>query len=240
MSDIFERTISLIGEDNVKKLQNSKVAIVGLGGVGGYTLEALARAGVGSFVLIDNDTISASNINRQILATNESVNKFKTLVAKERTLNINPNAKIKTYEVFVDNKTIHEIDFTNVNFIVDAIDTMSAKIELIKKAKELNISIISSMGTGNKLDGNSFKFSDIYKTKVCPVCKVMRKLCKDNDIESLKVLYSQETPLKPKQNIAPKTPPASISYVPAIAGLLIGGEVIKSIINYWGEGIDKS
>ena len=235
MEDFLTRTTALIGNENIEKLKSASVLIFGVGGVGGYVVEALSRAGVGNLILVDSDKVSISNINRQIIATNKTVGVLKTEAFVKRINEINPNCQVATYNLFVSKDNLEEISFNNVTFVVDCIDTISSKIEIIKKAQSLNIPVISCMGTGNKLDATAFKFSDINKTKVCPLCKVMRKLCKENGINSLKVLYSEEEPIKPvyKEQLQDtnKLPPASISYTPAVAGLLIAGEVIKTLIN---------
>lgn len=226
----FCRTEYLIGKNALNNLKNSKVAIFGIGGVGSYVVEALARAGIGNFVLIDNDRISISNINRQLIATHDTIGKYKVDIAKERILSINPNAKIQTFADFFmpGNSTILD---NSINYIVDAIDTVSAKIELVLQAKKLNIPIISSMGTGNKLDPTKFEITDIYKTSVCPLAKVMRKELRIRNIDKLKVLYSKEEPIK--SNIIGengKPTPGSISFVPSVAGLIIAGEVICDLV----------
>ena len=232
MEEFLTRTQNLIGEKAVQKLQNSTVLVFGLGGVGSYTVEALARAGINHLVLVDGDVIAKSNINRQLFATVNTVNKPKTEAAVQRINSINPHCEIETYSKFITADNIDEICFSGVDYVVDAIDTVSTKLEIVKKAQSLNIPIISSMGTGNKLNANIFKIEDIKNTKVCPLCKVMRKLCKENNIESLKVLYSEEEPIKQNNLIkeSEKLTPASISYVPAVAGLLIAGEVIKDLV----------
>ena len=233
MDDQFSRTELLIGKDNIEKLKNSKVAIFGIGGVGSYVLEGLVRAGVGKFILIDKDTVSISNLNRQIIATHDTIDKPKVDVAKERVLNINPNAEVETYQEFFNPDTKGIID-ESVSYIVDAIDTVTAKIELVLRAKKLNIPIISSMGTGNKLDPSKFEITDIYKTSVCPLAKVMRKELRERGIKKLKVIYSKEEPIKPKiyiESVQNKQIPGSISFVPSVAGLMIAGEVVKDIIN---------
>ncbi len=226
MLEQFSRTEALIGKENLEKLQNSKVAIFGLGGVGTYVLEGLARAGVGNLILVDNDTISESNLNRQIIALKSTIGKYKVEVAKERVLEINPNANIKIYQEFFTKESKDILD-ESLTYIVDAIDTVSSKIDLIVKAKELNIPIISCMGTGNKLDPTKFEVDDIYKTSVCPLAKVMRRELKQKDIKNLKVVYSKEEPIKTDIGRTP----ASISFVPSVAGLIIAGEVVKDIIN---------
>lgn len=226
MLEQFSRTEALIGKENLEKLQNSKVAIFGLGGVGTYVLEGLARAGVGNLILVDNDTISESNLNRQIIALKSTIGKYKVEVAKDRVLEINPNANIKIYQEFFTKESKDILD-ESLTYIVDAIDTVSSKLDLIVKAKELNIPIISSMGTGNKLDPTKFEVDDIYKTSVCPLAKVMRRELKQKGIKNLKVVYSKEEPIKTDIGRTP----ASISFVPSVAGLIIAGEVVKDIIN---------
>lgn len=218
------RTAMLIGDTGVNKLNNSKVAIFGLGGVGSYTLEALARAGVGEFLLVDGDKISESNINRQILATVYTVGKDKTSVARDRALDINPTAKVAVKNLFYLPENADEIDLTQFDYIVDAIDTVTAKIELVKRAKLARVPIISCMGTGNKLNPQAFKVGDIFDTKVCPLARVMRRELKTKGIQSLKVVYSEEEPII-KERV-----PASISFVPSVAGLLIASEVVKDLI----------
>lgn len=221
------RTELLIGKQGIKKLQNSKVAIFGLGGVGSYVVEGLSRAGVGNFILVDNDKINPSNINRQIIATTKTVGKPKVIVEKERILEINPEANIEIIEEFFtkDSKEIFDNTFS---YIIDAIDTISSKIELIVRANKLNIPMISCMGTGNKLDPTKFEITDIYKTTVCPLAKVIRKELRNRGIEKLKVLYSKEEPIKLNNT----NTISSISFVPSVAGLIISGEVIKDILNF--------
>lgn len=255
MEDMFSRTELLIGKNNIEKLQNSKVAVFGIGGVGSYVVEGLARAGIGNFILVDSDDVSISNLNRQIIATTKTIGKPKVEVAKDRILEINPNANVTTYKEFYmpDNRVPFEND---ISYIVDAIDTVTAKIDLIEEAEKLKIPIISSMGTGNKLDPTKFEVTDIYKTSVCPLAKVMRKELRDRGIKKLKVVYSKEEPIKIKDRdnfekdrelykneveaekyaekknyISNSHVPGSISFVPSVAGLIIAGEVIKDIIN---------
>lgn len=225
MEEQFSRTELLIGKDGVEKLKKSKVAIFGLGGVGSYVVEALARVGVGNFILVDNDIISETNINRQIIATYKTIGKPKIQIEKERILEINPNAKVEIFKEFFMPESPDFFD-ENVSYIVDAIDTITAKIELVVRAKKMNKPIISCMGTGNKLDPTKFEITDIYKTSVCPLAKVMRKELKNRKIDNLKVLYSKEEPIK----LNNKQVPGSISFVPSVAGLIIAGEVIKDII----------
>ena len=249
MLNQFSRTELLIGEEGIKKLHNSKVAIFGIGGVGSFVVEGLVRAGVENFILVDDDKICLTNLNRQIIATRKTVGKLKVEVAKQRILEINSKANVEVYQEFFmpDSKEI--LDDT-VSYIVDAVDTVTAKIELVLRANKLNIPIISSMGTGNKLDPTRFEVTDIYKTSVCPLAKVMRKELRTRGIKKLKVVYSKEEPIKPDETLEcscktgcicpPGTVrkctdrnqvPGSISFVPSVAGLIVAGEVIKDIIN---------
>lgn len=228
----FSRTELLIGKEGIEKLSKSKIAIFGIGGVGSYVVEGLVRAGIGNFILVDNDIVSESNINRQIIATTKTVGKPKVEVAKERILEINPNANVEIYQEFFMPETTGIID-SSISYIIDAIDTVTAKIELVQRANNLNIPIISCMGTGNKLDPTQFEITDIYKTSVCPLAKVMRKELKSRGIKKLKVLYSKEEPKKIHSiNESERRVPASISFVPSVAGLIIAGEVVKDIINF--------
>lgn len=226
----FCRTKILIGDEGLEKLKNAKVAVFGVGGVGSFVVEALARAGVGNFVLIDKDQVSLSNINRQLIATHETIGQLKVDVAKKRILSINPEAKVETFaEFFMPGNT--DILNNSITYIVDAIDTVTAKIELVMQAQKLGIPIISSMGTGNKLNPCLFEITDIYKTQVCPLAKVMRKELKQRGVKHLKVLYSKEDPKKSGiigEN--GKAIPGSISFVPSVAGLIIAGEVIKDLL----------
>ena len=233
MEKWFSRTELLIGKENIEKLYSAKVAIFGIGGVGSYVVEGLARSGIGNFILVDNDTISVSNLNRQIIATTKTIGRSKVEVAKERILEINPNAKVEIYQEFFmpDSKEILD---KSIDYVVDAIDTVTAKIELIVRANRLNIPILSCKGTGNKLEPTKFEITDIYKTSVCPLAKVMRKELKARGISKLKVLYSKEEPIELKTELKRengKVIPGSISFVPSVAGLIIAGEVIKDIIN---------
>ena len=233
MLNQFSRTELLIGKENIEKLSNVKVALFGIGGVGSYVLEALARCGVQKFILVDNDKVSLSNLNRQIIANIDTIDRPKVEVAKERVLSINPNAKVEMFQEFFMPETEGILDET-VSYIVDAIDTVTAKIELVLRANKLNIPIISSMGTGNKLDPTKFEVTDIYKTSVCPLAKVMRKELKQRGIKKLKVVYSKEEPIKPLKSdevTSKKQVPGSVSFVPSVAGLIIAGEVIKDIIS---------
>ena len=249
MLNQFSRTELLIGEDGIKKLQNAKVAIFGVGGVGSFVVEGLVRAGVGHFVIVDNDKICLTNLNRQIIATRKTIGKYKVDVAKERILDINPNATVETYQEFYMPNSESNILREELNYVVDCIDTVTAKIELVMNCKKMNIPIISAMGTGNKLDPSKFEITDIYKTSVCPLAKVMRKELRKRNVDSLKVIYSKEEPIKINQesNYSCKTNcicppgtkrkcsirnqvPGSISFVPSVAGLMIAGEIVKEII----------
>ena len=244
----FSRTELIIGKEGIKKLNSSKVAVFGIGGVGSYVVEGLVRAGVQNFILVDDDKVCLTNLNRQIIATRNTIGKKKVEVAKNRILEINPNAKVEIYQEFFMPDSPEILDNT-VDYIVDSVDTVTAKIELVVRANKLNIPIISSMGTGNKMDPTKFEVADIYKTSVCPLAKVMRKELRGRGIEKLKVVYSKEEPIKPveteeiscKSNCVcpPDTKrkcsirnqvPGSISFVPSVAGLIIAGEVVKDII----------
>jgi tRNA A37 threonylcarbamoyladenosine dehydratase len=235
MDERFSRTEALIGSEALQKLKNSRVAIFGVGGVGSYALEALVRSGVGEIDLIDSDTVALTNINRQIIANEETVGKYKVEVAEKRAKTINPDVKINTRIAFFATENENEFDFSGVDYVIDAIDTVSSKIALIMKAERENVKIISSMGTGNKLNPLAFEISDIYKTSVCPLARVMRAELKKRGVKKLKVLYSKEEPKKALANDSdsPKTrhAPASIAFVPSVAGLAIAGEVIKDLIS---------
>lgn len=237
--DFFSRTQMLLGKEAMDKIYKSKVAIFGVGGVGSYVVEALARTGVGNFLIVDNDIISPSNINRQIIATVDTIGLPKTDTAKKRILSINPNANVETKQIFFLPENSDSIDLTSCDYIVDAIDTVTAKLQLALIANQKNIKIISSLGTGNKLDPTKFEVDDIYNTSICPLAKVMRKELKKRGIKQLKVVYSKETPIKPKQefcilenslNSTKRTTPGSIAFIPSIAGLIIASEVIKELI----------
>ena len=233
MTDKFSRIRMLIGDDGLRKLNASHVAVFGIGGVGGFVCEALARAGVGKFTLVDNDTVSESNINRQIIALTSTVGKSKTQAMKERIGDINPDANVSCINKFVLPENIDEFDFLGYDYIVDAIDTVSGKLAIIEKAYFLGKPVISSMGTGNKLDPTRFEIADINKTSVCPLARVMRYELKKRGVKKLKVLYSKEDPIKPDNEIKSeigKAVPGSISFVPSVAGLIIGGEVVKDLI----------
>lgn len=235
MTHQFSRTEMLIGEEALIKLKNSCVAVFGVGGVGGYTVEALARSGVGTIHLIDNDTVALTNLNRQIIATHKTIGMPKTFAAKDRILSINPECKVFTYNVFYTPETADTFDFSEFDYVVDAIDTVTGKIGLVMQAQAADVSIISSMGTGNKMDPTKFQVADIYKTSVCPLAKVMRHELKKRGIKKLKVVYSEELPKLPKtpseESVAHRrSVPASNSFVPPVAGLIIAGEVIKDLI----------
>ena len=226
MPDQFSRTELLIGEEAIKKLNTAKVAIFGIGGVGSFAVEGLARAGIQNFILVDNDIVDITNLNRQIHATHKTIGQYKVDVMKERILDINPNAKVTTYkEFYLPDSTTNILDET-VDYIIDAVDTVTAKIELVKQAQALNVPIISAMGSGNKLDPTKFEVTDIYKTSICPLAKVMRKELRARGIESLKVVYSKEEPIKQEKAKVP----GSISFVPSVVGMIIAGEVIKDLI----------
>ena len=232
MSEQFSRTELLIGKEGIEKLQNSKVAVFGIGGVGSYVVEGLARAGLGNFILVDKDIVDVTNINRQIIATTKTVGKLKVEVAKQRILEINPSAKIETYSEFFMPSSPNLFD-KKTDYVIDCIDTITSKIELVLRAKNMNIPIISCMGTGNKLDPTKFEVTDISKTSVCPLAKVIRKELRTRGIDTLKVVYSKEEPIKTNifSEETKKQIPGSISFVPSVAGLIIAGEVIKDIIN---------
>lgn len=249
MLNQFSRTELVIGKEGLEKLSNAKVAIFGLGGVGSFVLEGLVRAGVGSFVLIDDDRICLTNLNRQILATRKTVGQPKVEVAKQRILDINPDANVEIHQEFFMPETEGILD-NSIDYIVDCIDTVTAKIELVIRADKLNIPIISCMGTGNKLDPTRFEVTDIYKTIVCPLAKVMRKELRSRGIKKLKVVYSKEEPVRLNETTENSCkhncicPPGtkrkctirnqvlgSVSFVPSVAGLIIAGEVVKSILN---------
>lgn len=230
MSDIFERTRMLLGESAVEKLNNSRVAVFGVGGVGGYVVEALVRSGIGEIDVFDKDTVSVSNINRQIIATQTTVGMPKVEAIKARAEEINPQVKVHTHEVFYLPENADDYDFSVYDYIVDAIDTVTAKIEIIKRAKTLNIPVISSMGTGNKLDPTRLEVADISKTEVCPLARIMRRELRVRGINHLKVVYSKEEPIKSGIEENGKSVPGSVAFVPSVAGLIIAGEVVKDII----------
>ena len=236
MSERFSRTEILLGKSAVEHLSECRVAVFGIGGVGGYVCEALARSGVGTFDLIDNDTVCESNINRQIIATDKTVGMYKTDVMKERILEINPDAEVNTYKCFFLPENASDFPFEKYDYVVDAIDTVTAKIELVMQCSKLGIPIMSSMGAGNKLDPTMFRVSDIYKTNMDPLAKVMRRELKKRGIKKLKVVYSEEKPLQPieapaesDQTTKRRSIPGSTAFVPSVAGLIIAGEVIKDL-----------
>jgi tRNA A37 threonylcarbamoyladenosine dehydratase len=232
MENQFSRTEMLIGKESLEKLKKAKVCVFGVGGVGSFVCEGLARAGIGKFILVDNDEVSISNINRQLIATHKTIGKAKVEVMKERILEINPEAEVEIFKTFYMPESEDKILDESISYIVDAIDTVTAKIHLVMEANRLNVPIISSMGTGNKLDPTRFEITDINKTSVCPLAKVMRKELKLRGIKKLKVLYSKEEPIKVTVNEEgeKKNAPGSISFVPSVAGLIIAGEVIKDLI----------
>lgn len=232
----LNRTEMLIGEKGIEVLRRSAVMVLGVGGVGGYCIEALARSGIGHMILVDNDTVSRSNINRQIIALQNTVGQPKTKVMEQRIRDILPDTKVTTYETFVLEDNLEEIFGVQPDYIVDAIDTVSAKLAVAEYAMKKNIPLISCMGTGNKLDTMQFEITDIYKTSVCPLCKVMRKECRERGIKKLKVLYSKEVPRKTvplPQEVMPegkRSVPGSIAFVPPVAGLHLAGEVIRELL----------
>lgn len=236
----FARTGLIFGTEGLDRLENARVAVFGIGGVGGHIVEALARSGIGALDLIDNDIVSITNINRQIIATMSSIGKYKVDVAKERILDINPACRIKTYRTFFMPETAGNFDFSQYDYVIDAIDTVTGKIEIIMQAKVAGVPVISSMGAGNKVDPTAFEVADIYKTSVCPLAKVMRYQLKRRGIKKLKVVYSKEEPLPPANDIefCEETPtsrrsiPGSNAFVPSVAGLIIAGEVIKDITGF--------
>lgn len=236
MLNQFSRTKLLLGAEGMQKLALSRVAVFGIGGVGGYTVEALARSGIGAIDIIDNDKVCLTNINRQIYATRSTVGKYKVDVAAARIADINPDCKVATYKTFYLPDTENQFDFTQYDYVVDAIDTVTGKLSLVKKAKAAGVPIISSMGAGNKLDPTAFEVADIYKTSICPLAKIMRRELKKLGIDSLKVVYSKEEPVKCKgeaeemgQTVR-RDIPGSTAFVPSVVGLIIAGEVIKDII----------
>lgn len=238
----FSRTELLIGQAALEKLQNSRVAIFGVGGVGGYVCEALVRSGVGHFDLIDNDTVSLTNINRQIIALHSTIGKLKVDVMKERMLDINPDVDVSVHPCFYLPETADQFDFSNYDYVVDAIDTVTGKIEIIDQADAHQVPVISSMGAGNKLNPAMMEVSDIYKTSVCPLARVMRRELKKRHIKHCKVVYSKEKAIQPSQaslekyvadseeNFTKKSIPGSTAFVPSVAGLILASEVIKDLI----------
>lgn len=249
MLNQFSRTELLLGKAAMERLKNSRVAIFGIGGVGGYVCEALVRSGVGAFDLIDDDKVCLTNLNRQIIATRKTVGQYKTEVMRERILEINPEADVRIHKCFFLPENADQFAFDEYDYVVDAVDTVTAKIELVLKAQEKNIPIISSMGAGNKLDAGGFKVADIYKTRVCPLAKVMRRELKKRGVKKLKVVYSEEMPVRPIEDLANscsancicppgaehkctqrRAIPGSVAFVPSAAGLIMAGEVIKDLV----------
>lgn len=241
MQEQFSRTELLLGQEGLKKLEKAHVAVFGVGGVGGYAVEALARSGIGAIDLIDDDRVCPSNINRQIIATHKTVGEYKVDVAKERILEINPDCKVRAFKTFYMPDTASQFNFYEYDYVIDAIDTVTGKLELIMQAKQAGTPVISSMGAGNKLDPTAFEVADIYKTSVCPLAKVMRRECKKRGIKSLKVVYSKEEPVSIDPDKVPleepagnhsqrRSVPGSVAFVPSVVGLIIAGEVIKDII----------
>lgn len=248
MLNQFSRTELLLGKEAMNKLENSRVAVFGIGGVGGYVCEALARSGVYSFDLIDDDKVCLTNLNRQIIATRKTVGQYKTEVMRDRILEINPKAEVRIHNCFYLPENADDFDFSEYDYVVDAVDTVTAKLELIMRAKESGTPIISSMGAGNKLDASAFRVADIYKTKVCPLAKVMRRELKKRGVKKLKVVYSEEKPIRPIEDMAiscrahcicppgakhkcteRRDIPGSVAFVPSVVGLIIAGEVIKDL-----------
>lgn len=235
MIDRFSRTQLIFGKDAMEVLAGVRIAVFGIGGVGGYTVEALARSGVGALDLIDNDEVCLTNINRQIYALNSTVGRYKVDVAKERIMDINPECRVTAHKVFYMPDTSEQFDFTQYDYIVDAIDTVTGKLEIIEQAKKAGVPVISSMGAGNKVDPTAFEVTDIYKTSVCPLAKVMRYQLKRRGIKKLKVVYSKEIPITSdtaytEESSAKRNIPGSNAFVPSVVGLIIAGEVIKDLI----------
>ena len=248
MQNRFSRTEILIGAENMDKIKSARVAVFGVGGVGGYTVEALVRSGIGTIDLIDNDKVSVTNINRQIIATTSTVGKYKVDVAKERILDINPEAKVNIYKTFYLPETADQFDFRQYDYVIDAIDTVTGKLEIIQQAKNAGVPVISAMGAGNKLDPTAFRVADIYETKMCPLARVMRNALRKRGIKSLKVVYSEEQPRRPlddsenscrTQCVCPpgtvrkctvrRDIPGSTAFVPSVVGLIVAGEVLNDL-----------
>ena len=238
MSEQFLRTEMLLGSEAIRRLQKARVAVFGLGGVGGYAVEALARSGVGSLDLIDSDTVSVSNLNRQLLATHSTVGMLKVDAARNRVLDINPDCIVRTYPIFYTPDSAGQFDFTQYDYIVDAIDTVTGKLALVERAKAADTPIICSMGTGNKLDASAFRVADISKTAMCPLARVMRKELSKRGIRHLKVVYSQEEALTPTgweeeaAALGKRQIPGSVAFVPGAAGLLLAGEVVRDLTGF--------
>ncbi len=249
MLNQFSRTQLLLGSDNMERLYRAKVAVFGIGGVGGFAVEALARSGIGSFVLVDDDKICLTNLNRQIIATRKTVGKYKADVMKERILEINPEAQVEVRKCFYLPETADEFDFSEYSYVIDAVDTVTAKLEIVMQAQKCRVPVISCMGAGNKLDPTKFQVADIYRTSMCPLAKVMRHECKKRGIRKLKVVYSTEKPIRPSEDMSiscrthcvcpPGTKhkctnrrdiPGSTAFVPSVAGLILAGEVVRDLI----------
>lgn len=248
MLNQFSRTQLLLGKENMEKLYGARVAVFGIGGVGGYAVEALARSGIGSFVLVDDDKVCLTNLNRQVIATRKTVGKYKADVMKDRILEINPHAQVEVRKCFYLPETADSFDFSEYNYVIDAVDTVTAKLEIVMQAQKRNVAVISCMGAGNKLDPTKFQVADIYQTTMCPLAKVMRHECRKRGIKHLKVVYSTEKPIRPLEDmsiscrthcICPpgaqhkcterRDIPGSIAFVPSVAGLILAGEVIKDL-----------
>ena len=235
MWEQFSRTEILLGSEAMERLAGARVAVFGIGGVGGHAVEALARSGVGALDLIDKDAVSITNLNRQMVATKSTVGRDKVDVMKERILDINPEARVYTHKCFFLPETAKDFDFARYDYVIDAVDTVTAKIALVMQAKDTHTPIISSMGAGNKLDASAFRVADIYDTKVCPLAKVMRRELKKRGIDGLKVVYSEEQPIEAKVSASEEIPegkrgiPGSVAFVPSVAGLIIAGEVVKDL-----------
>ena len=231
MQEQLSRTERLIGREGLEKLKNAKVAVFGIGGVGGYVTEGLARSGVGAFDLVDSDRVALSNLNRQIIATRETLGKYKTEVMKERIHSICPDTQVEIHNCFYLPETRELFDFTRYDYVVDAVDTVTAKIDLVMAAREAGVPIISSMGAGNKMNPAMFEVADIYKTSVCPLAKVMRRELKKRGVDRLKVVYSKEEPIRGEAAEEMRVP-GSIAFVPSVAGLIIAGEVVKDLTGW--------
>lgn len=237
MENQFSRTELIYGEEAVERLKNSRVAIFGIGGVGGFAAEALARSGVGTLDIIDSDKVCESNINRQIYATHKTVGRYKVDVAQEHIAEINPNAVVNGYKIFYMPETAGSFDFLQYDYIVDAIDTVTGKLTLAENAERAGTPIISCMGAGNKVDPTAFEVTDIFKTSVCPLAKVMRTELKKRGIKKLKVVYSKELPITPQSGSDSQRSPGSTAFVPSVAGLIIAAEVVKDLTGFKGRGI---
>ncbi len=241
MEEAFSRTELLLGKEKMEKLRAARVAVFGIGGVGSYTVEALVRSGVGALDLIDSDRIAPSNLNRQIIALRDTLGEYKVDAAKARIASISPDCAVRTYPIFYTPETAGVFDFAEYDYVVDAIDTVSAKIDLVMRAQAAGVPIISSMGAGNKLDPTAFEVADIYKTSVCPLARVMRAELKKRGVKRLKVVYSKEQPISPVSPASDpaspgkRTVPGSVSFVPSAAGLIIAGEVVKDLIRGCGR-----